>query len=54
MSQLILLPPNLRLNDPAPQEFALQFWDEQKIANVSLIIGIMGIFVGSKGSTAGK
>jgi hypothetical protein len=51
VSQLLQFPPNIRLTDPAPQEFALQFWDEQKTLNASLIVGIMGIFVGSKGST---
>ncbi|RXW24974.1 hypothetical protein EST38_g885 [Candolleomyces aberdarensis] len=50
VSQLLQFPPNIRMADQAPQEFALQFWDEQKTLNASLIVGIMGIFVGSKGS----
>ncbi|KAJ2928615.1 hypothetical protein H1R20_g8454, partial [Candolleomyces eurysporus] len=50
VSQLLQFPPNIRMTDQAPQEFALQFWDEQKTLNTSLIVGIMGIFVGSKGS----
>lgn len=41
---------NLQLRDPAPQEFALQFWDSQKQANASLVVGIMGMLVGSKGA----
>ncbi|KAF5326594.1 hypothetical protein D9611_000259 [Ephemerocybe angulata] len=52
LSQLLQFPPVLRLTDMAPQEFALQFWDDQKSANASIVIGIMGIFVGSKGSNA--
>ncbi|KAH7912734.1 p115 like vesicle tethering protein [Hygrophoropsis aurantiaca] len=47
---LLLFPPTLQLQDAAPQEFALQFWDNQKVANVSLVIGIMGMLIGSKGS----
>jgi intracellular protein transport protein USO1 len=38
------------LQDPAPQEFALQFWDEQKHANATLVIDIMGMLLGSKGN----
>ncbi|KAG2113608.1 p115 like vesicle tethering protein [Suillus discolor] len=51
LCSLLLLPSNLSLQDPVPQEFALQFWDSQKVANVSLVLGIMGMLVGSKGSS---
>ncbi|KAG1734612.1 p115 like vesicle tethering protein [Suillus lakei] len=51
LCSLLLLPSNLSLQDSAPQEFALQFWDSQKVANVSLVLGIMGMLVGSKGSS---
>ncbi|KAF9235255.1 hypothetical protein BU15DRAFT_65006 [Melanogaster broomeanus] len=51
LCSLLVFPPNQQLQDSAPQEFALQFWDQQKAANVSLIIGIMGMLVGSKGSS---
>ncbi|KAG1856077.1 p115 like vesicle tethering protein [Suillus subalutaceus] len=44
LCSLLLLPSNLSLQDSAPQDFALQFWDSQKVVNVSLVL------VGSKGS----
>ncbi|KAG1858516.1 p115 like vesicle tethering protein [Suillus subluteus] len=50
LCSLLLLPSNLSLQDSAPQDFALQFWDSQKVVNVSLVFGIMGMLVGSKGS----
>ncbi|KAG0708546.1 p115 like vesicle tethering protein [Suillus ampliporus] len=50
LCSLLLFPSNLSLKDPLPQEFALQFWDSQKVTNVSLVLGIMGMLVGSKGS----
>ncbi|KAF8963607.1 p115 like vesicle tethering protein [Flammula alnicola] len=46
---LLQFPVSLDIQTTAPQEFALQFWDEQKQANTSLIIGIMGMLMGSKG-----
>ncbi|KAF9012594.1 p115 like vesicle tethering protein [Cyathus striatus] len=49
LCSLLQLPPSLSTTEPAPQEFALQFWDEQKQANASLIVGIMGTLIGSKG-----
>ncbi|KAG9312335.1 hypothetical protein JVU11DRAFT_7651 [Chiua virens] len=52
LCSLLLFPPNLQLQDAAPQEFALQFWDQQKTANVSLMLGIMGMLVGSKGGSS--
>ncbi|KAG6865473.1 hypothetical protein C0991_002300 [Blastosporella zonata] len=51
LCSLLLFPPNLQLRDAAPQEFALQFWDKQKQTNASLIIGILGMLIGSKGSS---
>ncbi|KAF7294067.1 hypothetical protein MKEN_01453100 [Mycena kentingensis (nom. inval.)] len=44
---LLNYPPNLPMHEDAPQEFALQFWDDQKLANASLIVAIMGMFIGS-------
>ncbi|KAJ7099330.1 p115 like vesicle tethering protein [Mycena belliarum] len=44
---LLLFPPNLPMQEAAPQEFALQFWDDQKLSNASLVIGIMGMLIGS-------
>lgn len=39
----------LPVDQSAPQEFALQFWDEQKKINTSAVIGIIGMLLGSKG-----
>ncbi|KAF8645775.1 hypothetical protein AX16_007584 [Volvariella volvacea WC 439] len=49
---LLLFPFNIQVPDPAPQEFALQFWDEQKSANASLVVSIMSMLIGNKGGTA--
>ncbi|KAJ3748406.1 p115 like vesicle tethering protein [Lentinula detonsa] len=46
---LLLFPQNLTFDVPAPQEFALQFWDEQKMINAKTVVAIMGLLVGSKG-----
>ena len=50
ITALLYYPNNLPPNEPAPQEFALQFWDTQKIENVRLAIGIIGLLVGSRNS----
>ena len=50
LTSLVFFPSNLHPQEPAPQEFSLQFWDTQKTANVSLLVDILGILVGSKGS----
>ena len=47
---LLQFPQSIHIREPAPQEFALQFWDQQKLANSSLVIGIMGMLTGSKGT----
>ncbi|TFK21983.1 hypothetical protein FA15DRAFT_623170 [Coprinopsis marcescibilis] len=52
LTQLLQYPMALKLSETAPQDFALQFWDDQKLANASLVVGILGIFVGSKSSGA--
>ncbi|KAI0343622.1 hypothetical protein BDW22DRAFT_1356090 [Trametopsis cervina] len=52
LPSLLGFPPSLPPDQIAPQEFALQFWEGgQKKANVSAVIGIMGILVGSKGGS---
>ncbi|KAG7449889.1 uncharacterized protein BT62DRAFT_963415 [Guyanagaster necrorhizus] len=48
---LLQFPPNIQYNDPAPQEFALQFWDQQKLNNASYVVAILGMLVGSKGNS---
>ncbi|KAG7091311.1 hypothetical protein E1B28_010356 [Marasmius oreades] len=47
---LLLFPPNMSMQELGPQEFALQFWDDQKLANASAVVGIIGLLVGSKGA----
>ncbi|KAJ7252415.1 p115 like vesicle tethering protein [Mycena haematopus] len=47
LCSLLLFPPNLQMHEAAPQEFALQFWDDQKLSNASLIVGIMGMLISS-------
>ncbi len=49
LTSLLYFPANLPPQEPAPQEFALQFWDPQKAKNVGIIVGILGILVASKG-----
>lgn len=47
---LLFFPLNLPPHEPVPQEFALQFWDAQKVKNAGLVVDILGMLVGSKGS----
>ncbi|KAE9402781.1 hypothetical protein BT96DRAFT_974050 [Gymnopus androsaceus JB14] len=46
---LLLFPPNIPPDAPAPQEFALQFWDDRKLVNALAIVAIIGLLIGSKG-----
>ncbi|PVG02529.1 hypothetical protein CPB86DRAFT_697194 [Serendipita vermifera] len=39
---LLLFPPSIAADQESPQEFALQFWDEQKVKNSSFVIAIIG------------
>ena len=48
VTALLFFPSNLPPNEPAPQEFALQFWDQPKTANARVLIEILGMLVGSK------
>ncbi|KAI6114688.1 p115 like vesicle tethering protein [Pisolithus croceorrhizus] len=52
LCSFLLFPSKLQPQDAPPQEFALQFWDLKKAANASLVIGIMGMLIGSKGTTS--
>lgn len=47
---LLFFPSNLTFHEPTPQEFALQFWDNQKGMNAEAAVGVLGILVGSTGS----
>ncbi|TCD69596.1 hypothetical protein EIP91_007018 [Steccherinum ochraceum] len=52
LPSLLLFPPSLPPHEPVPQGFALQFWDpQQKRVNASLVVGIIGMLVGSKGGS---
>lgn len=51
LCQLLQFPTPIELVDPAPQHFALQFWDSSKGVNAGVVIGILGILVGSKASS---
>ena len=52
LPSLLLYPPALPPQEPTPQNFALQFWDPpQKRKNAAMVVGIMGILVGSKGGS---
>lgn len=42
---MLLFPPTIGPDQETPQEFALQFWDEQKFKNASLVVSIIGIMV---------
>ncbi|KAF9450102.1 hypothetical protein P691DRAFT_726661 [Macrolepiota fuliginosa MF-IS2] len=52
LCSLLLYPYTLPLHEPAPQEFALQFWDDQKAVNAGLVVGILGMLIGTKGSAS--
>lgn len=52
LCSLLQFPPTLQVQGSPPQEFALQFWNQQKTSNASLVIGIMGMLIGSKGSSS--
>lgn len=42
---ILLFPVSLHPQQPAPQQFALQFWDDQKSKNSAVVIGIIGLLL---------
>ncbi|KAJ8495910.1 hypothetical protein ONZ45_g12657 [Pleurotus djamor] len=48
LCSLLLFPPTLPFDAPAPQEFSLQFWDAQKATNTAVVVGIIGMLVSAK------
>ena len=54
LCSLLQFPAKLQLQGSSPQEFALQFWNDQKASNASLVLGIMGMLIGSKGSSVSR
>jgi intracellular protein transport protein USO1 len=47
---LLLFPPSISPEQESPQEFALQFWDEAKLKNASLVVAIIGTMVRTPGA----
>ncbi|GJJ08508.1 hypothetical protein Clacol_002726 [Clathrus columnatus] len=52
LTSLFMFPSNLPPDDPAPAEFALQFWEAQKKVNMGILVGILGLLVGNKGKSS--
>lgn len=51
LPSLLLYPSPIPPPDqPTPQEFSLQFWDDQKVANASIVVAIIGILSKGKGA----
>ncbi|KAH9975184.1 p115 like vesicle tethering protein [Russula compacta] len=50
LCSLLFFNPNIQPDQIAPQEFALQFWNESKTTNAGLILEAIGLLLGSKGA----
>ncbi|KAI0302467.1 p115 like vesicle tethering protein [Multifurca ochricompacta] len=50
LCSLLFFNPNLEPDQTVPQEFALQFWSEDKAINAGLILEAIGLLLGSKGA----
>ena len=48
---LLSFPPSIGFQEPPPQDFALQFWDDQKLNNASYVVAIIGMLLSSKGGS---
>ncbi|KAF9009836.1 hypothetical protein BDZ89DRAFT_964597 [Hymenopellis radicata] len=51
LCSLLQFPSNITPQQPPPQDFALQFWDDQKLSNASYAVAIIGMLLGSKGGS---
>jgi hypothetical protein len=56
LSLIPLLPPMLYfpsppppIDTPAPDDFTLQYWPEQKVVNAGLVLGLVRMLVGGPG-----
>ncbi|KZV69403.1 hypothetical protein PENSPDRAFT_652372 [Peniophora sp. CONT] len=49
LCSLLYFNPGVRPEDPAPQEFALQFWSPGKAVCAALVIDIIGLLLAAKG-----
>ncbi|KAH9174436.1 p115 like vesicle tethering protein [Lactarius sanguifluus] len=47
---LLFFNPNVQPDESVPQEFALQFWNDDKATNAGLILEAIGLLLGSKGA----
>lgn len=50
LCQLLFFNPSIQPDQAVPQEFALQFWNEDKTINVGLILEAVGLLLGPKGA----
>ncbi|THH16564.1 hypothetical protein EW146_g4110 [Bondarzewia mesenterica] len=50
LCSLLYFDPNIQLHEPVPQEFALQFWSPDKTNCVLLVLEIIGLLLGAKGT----
>jgi hypothetical protein len=48
---LLGFPPALPAHEPAPQDFALQFWDAAKAENAGLVLHVVGFLANAKGGS---
>lgn len=50
LCRLLFFDPNVQPDQMVPQEFALQFWNEDKATNAGLILEAIGLLLGPKGA----
>jgi hypothetical protein len=53
LCSLLFFNPGVQPDQAVPQEFALQFWNEDKTTNAGLILEAIGLLLGSKGAGVG-
>jgi len=53
LCSLLFFNPHVQPDQAVPQEFALQFWNEDKATNAGLILEAIGLLLGSKGAGVG-
>jgi hypothetical protein len=53
LCSLLFFNPKVQPDQAAPQEFALQFWNEDKTTNAGLVVEAIGLLLGSKGAGVG-
>src|SRR5579863_7734372 len=53
LCSLLFFDPKVQPDQGVPQEFALQFWNEDKTINAGLILEEIGLLLGSKGAGVG-